>query len=661
MNILLIIVAALSSVFISYKLVKSSFQGSLGFKKEGISKLLPGGGNKGESKAKILDNKPMQGAGLSTQTGTETDVIPFRQPRLPDMSGADNENKSRFPSIMPNRNNAGMGGTPSGGVGVNVLIGANLIGASLQSCKIIVNTSRGPHITGAVFQGGGMIYNLKSKGGKNVSQMASMIGNEFRRGRATINQAGRANNQIVGNKKAMIAQTGSNANVIGNNKRVRMYYNGNTENNFSGGVKRFKSNNGNFRTSNLKINGISRAQSMYVKNFMAPKGTIARLQKASNENYYQPNMLYEPKSGERRIMGVRSGSNVIVNYNDVNLQNIDAYALKKDTYLMNRNDSTVMLGLKKVFMDPKNANLNFDQKMRLYNLNNVKNKESAVALSSGNYFENDGQIDNEMLNRAVVEINNNTQLSNKEIRTLDERIAKVANQMGVQSNINKRIAAAQRANQRMDLYKANKSSLDGLLNDKGKTAGSNLRTYVGENFMKEGKRHLTESEMKEIEKKATEIIEKRKDIPLEEKEREKALNEVKEELTNEKQMDNMSEIVKEQVLGNMDVATEVLGEENAKELEKMMKENKSKQSKILAKEIISQEIKEDEDFVKEHPEYKELSSNEIHIKKKEEQARQYVAAAAMQIYAENEKRNKGVAQNNNNNQTYIYMPRQMQG
>ena len=69
----------------------------------------------------------------------------------------------------------------------------------------------------------------------------------------------------------------------------------------------------------------------------------------------------------------------------------------------------------------------------------------------------------------------------------------------------------------------------------------------------------------------------------------------------------------------------------------------------------------DEDFVKEHPEYKELSSNEIHIKKKEEQARQYVAAAAMQIYAENEKRNKGVAQNNNNNQTYIYMPRQMQG
>ncbi len=556
---------------------------------------------------------------------------------------------------------AGGSGMPSlgggGGGGVVAMVGVNVIGANVQSGNRIINTSRGPQITGAVFQGGGMIYNLKPKGVRKINQMASLIGNEIQRGRTTINQAGNTYNQISGNRRTRINQNGQNLSFIQGGKNVRMNYAGQSSSYISGDVRRLRANGeSNFHTANLRINGISKAQSMFVQNFVAPKGMAARLQKSmSSGNNYQPN-IFELPVGEngRKIKAIRSGSNVI-NYNDVNLQKVDAYALKKDTYFTNKNDNVVVLGLKKIFMDPNNANLNSNQKVRLYNLDKIRNRESAVALSNGNYFENDGQIDNDILNRAVVEINNKTGINNREMRNLDARIAKVANQMGMQSKSNARIEAAERANQKMNLYKANRGSLDNLLKDTNKNAGSNFNTYVDENFKKDSRRHLTESQMKDIEKRATEIIEKRKDIPLEEKE--KAFEEQKEKLVNEKQTEAAAELVKEKILENKDVAVAVLGEENAKELEKMMKENKSEQSKILAKELINQELKEDEEFIKEHPEFKDLSSGEIRMKKEENKIRKYVTAATMQVYAEREKEQNS----QDRNQSNIYVPRQMQG
>ena len=640
MNLLLTIFLSAVSVIGSFLFMKSQLKKAINMSLHGFSSSrLIGGGAEGESsrpRAKILDKSPLMNPAVSNQG-----MDGINQNRIPDMSGVNNGN---LPAVQ--------GGAPApsmgGGVGVTAVVGlVNGIGAVVQNGNVMNKFAAKRQLMGPVFQGGGMIYNVKPRGVKRLNQTANNMLNAVNRGRVTMKQGAGNRNAIASARRATIRSGGMANNYI------------------YGDVRRIRSRLGNIRTRNLQIKGPSRPKSLFVSRLYAPKAKRIRIQEMANGGYIGAaanSRVGYLEDGHRRRRRLRSpyalaalnpGNNINVRLNDVNLQKHNDYNLQRQHLALNKssNDYLTMVGMSSIVRDPRNQGLSTEQMAKLYTLTRV---------SEGKRSSNGGYESNELFRQLVSTV---PQLSTKDMR----KVASDANRLKEARDRNRAALADRLANEKVDINKESMSALNNLLKDTSGTASAHFHNFIEENFKDEINRELSEEEVKEIEQKARENISKREDIPLEQKEEE--FEKEKEKLIQGKKEENtevIEAIVRERILANPDEAESILGKEGSAALKEQIGSIKEKRDQVAAQEIIRQELSDHSKYLSKHPEQKSASYYDVYKARQQEEMRQDIVTVSGNLYAGDNGNRGGHSLNsragNNNPQPKnqgVFVPRQL--
>lgn len=507
--------------------------------------MLGDGQEKAQGKAQILEKERAKDP-INANNSPATNTA-YGQPQLPDMRGVD-------------YGNVGMGG----GMGLNAMIGVvNAVGLSTQSGAIKNTSVAGRHITGPVRQMG-MIYNVKPKGTKSIQQLGSPITNTIARGRLSINQNG---NGI----KTSIAEGRTDVKPLGNSKNY-----------ISGNVKSLKAGQGDIYTPNLKINGVSKAGSLYAQNFIAPKSMRKKLKKLKGVNTGSNVTSNDMSSGldqQTLLEGENTTANkrsVIINLNTIKLLNNDSRK-----YTSSTSHLTKTLSLEEAFGDPQNETLTSEQKVvlagvyRKYGLigdDSYKNMLKQVIQEGPNIKEPEKIV--WLANRAP-------EFMNRKIRHRQTNAELMTNKRNVQK----------------DLQNSNMNYLNNMIRSDG-TASGQINHFVEESYRKK------------VEQKARANIEKRSsDMSLEEIEKEYE-EEVKKIMGggNEKDKEAIEEHIKQQILADPEEAKKIIGEEKANDIKKHAEEEREK---VYQRNLEKQENVADSEFKKSNPEYKDASSDEL--------------------------------------------------
>ena len=347
MNLLLTIFLSIASVVGGYWIMKSQLKKAISMSLHGYSSSKLIGGGEGERpKAKILDKAPLSnpevsGTPASANVGTE---VGFSQNRIPMMRGVDNGNING--GVPATQSAAGMGmPAMGGGMGATAVVGlVNGIGGVFQNGNVMNKFAARRQIMGPVFQGGGMIYNVKSKGARRLTQNANNILNATNRGRLRMTQ-GQGVRNAISQGRVNIKPTGAAYNYI------------------YGDVNGIKSRIGNIRTRDLRIKGPSKPKSLFVRNLYAPKAKRLKIQELTNNGYMGKgkvnlvNQLPGETAGNgkrilrlgnnRVVPALAAGNNINVNLNDVNLSKQNGYNLQRQHYMVNKssNDYVTMIGM----------------------------------------------------------------------------------------------------------------------------------------------------------------------------------------------------------------------------------------------------------------------------------------------------------------------------
>ena len=643
MNLLLTIFLSAVSVIGSFLFMKSQLKKAINMSLHGFSSSrMIGGGTEGEAsrpRAKILNKSPLMNPAVSNQG-----MGGINQNRIPDMSGVNNGN---LPAVQ--------GGAPApsmgGGVGVTAVVGlVNGIGAVVQNGNVMNKFAAKRQLMGPVFQGGGMIYNVKPRGVKRLNQTANNMLNAVNRGRVTMKQGAGNRNAIASARRATIRSGGMANNYI------------------YGDVRGIRSRLGNIHTRNLQIKGPSRPKSLFVSRLYAPKAKRIRIQEMLNGGYIgaapkaKVNYL---ENGHRRRKRLRlgtpyvvmpalnPGNNINVRLNDVNLQKHNDYNLQRQHFALNKssNDYLTMVGMSSIVRDPRNQGLSTEQMAKLYTLTRV---------SEGKRSSNGGYESNELFRQLVSTV---PQLSTKDMR----KVASDANRLKEARDRNRAALADRLANEKVDINKESMSALNNLLKDTSGPASAHFNNFIEENFKDEINRELSEDEVKEIEQRARENISKRDDIPLEQKEEE--FEKEKEKLMEDKKEENaevIEAIVKERILANPDEAESILGKEGSAALKEQIGSIKEKRDQVAAQEIIRQELSDHSKYLSKHPEQKSASYYDVYKARQQEEMRQDIVTVSGNLYAGDNGNRGGHSLNsragNNNPQPKnqgVFVPRQL--
>lgn len=669
MNLLLTIFLSIASVVGGYWIMKSQLQKAISMSLHGYSSSkLIGGGEREKPKAKILDKVPLSnpevsGPPASTNVGTE---VGFSQNRIPMMRGVDNGNTNVG---LPATQSAGMPAM-GGGLGVTAVVGVvNGIGGVLQNGNVMNKFAARRQIMGPVFQGGGMIYNIKSKGARRLTQNANNISNTTNRGKVRMTQGQGVRNDIS-QGKVRIRSTGAINNYI------------------YGEVSGIKSRIGNITTRDLRIKGPSKPKSLLVRNLYAPKAKRLKIQELINNGYMgkgKVNMVsYLPEEAtgngkrtprlatgngmrtlrlpnSRVVPALAVGNNINVNLNDVNLTKQNGYNLQRQHYMVNKssNDYVTMIGMTGIARDSKNNGLSTGQKSKLYSLTRVSETRK---IGSGNEGSSDGYDKTELFRQIVKTV--------PEMNTSDMRkIASEANRLSEERKRNQQLIANQMANERVDMNKESMSALNNLLKDTSGSASTHFHNFIEENFKDEIERELSPEEVKEIEEQARENINKRNDIPLEQKEEE--YEKEKARLLGEQEGENsevIEQLLKERIVDHPEDAGSVLGKEGARALQEQLDNIKDKKDRVVVEEIIKQNLKANARYVKKHPEYNKSRFEEIYKARQHEEMKQDIETAVGKLYSQKTTSSKNEYGKNlkaNNpqpqvNRSTVFVPRQVQ-
>lgn len=620
MDILLTLILSIASVVGSILFIKSKWNKIVSTQLTGsIFTRMIGDGSGGIEKIKKFNKDPLQNPDVfNTQGGS-----PAPKPnRLPDMRGAGNPNGSNVPATQSMAQGAGGMG---GGVGATAVVGlVNVVGGVLQNGVNFNTFAAKRQITGAIFQGGSMIYNTKMKGTKLLDQSGSNIINSTNRGRVIMNQRG---------KTATAISQG----------RVNITPRGKSSNYIYGNVKRVKMGQGSLHTQGLQIRGLSRVQSMFVKHFTAPKGTKVRLQQFINNDPMGSQFGLNPGMeqiglnsgrGRRRLhtnkvqgrLNSGAGQYIGINLNDINLQRNTGYQLEQQHFHLNTNKIETMIGLRNVYMDPNNRGLSGQERFKVYTLNRLQESDRLISSGDDRYTAERRNRDYQDLFREVAKLPG---LNDERMRNVAIR----ANQLAERRRLGQELIARNMTNDRMNLNTEDRKALDNLLKDTSGSVYAQFNKFIEENFANDNIHSLSEEEMKEIEQKAKEILKDREDMSLEEKEAE--YEKIKEKLEQEKLESNLEaveEMVKDQVLSNPDGAREILGEEGVKILQKQMDENKKRKEDKYQQILRNNSKKADDEFRDQHPELKTANSYEVHKARMQEVYKKDVYQAANELY-----------------------------
>lgn len=652
MNLLLTIFLSIASVVGGYWIMKSQLKKAISMSLHGYSSSKLIGGGEGERpKAKILDKAPLSnpevsGTPASANVGTE---VGFSQNRIPMMRGVDNGNI-----------NGGVPATQSAaGMGATAVIGlVNGIGGVFQNGNVMNKFAARRQIMGPVFQGGGMIYNVKSKGARRLTQNANNILNATNRGRLRMTQ-GQGVRNAISQGRVNIKPTGAAYNYI------------------YGDVNGIKSRIGNIRTRDLRIKGPSKPKSLFVRNLYAPKAKRLKIQELTNNGYMGKgkvnlvNQLPGETAGNgkrilrlgnnRVVPSLASGNNINVNLNDVNLSKQNGYNLQRQHYMVNKssNDYVTMIGMGGIARDSRNNGLSTEQKAKLYSLTRVSETRR---IGSGNEGSSEGYDKTELFRQLVQTV--------PEMNTNDMRkVASEANRLSEERKRNQQLIANQMANERVDMNKESMSALNNLLKDTSGSASTHFHNFIEENFKDEIERELSPDEVKEIEEQARENINKRNDIPLEQKEEEYEKEKAK--LLGDKESENsevIEQLLKERIVDHPEDAGSVLGKEGAAALQEQLENIKDKRDRAVVEEIIKQNFKANASYVKKHPEYNKSRFEEIYKARQHDEMKQDIETAVGKLYSQRTTSSKNEYGKNleaNNpqpqvNRSTVFVPRQVQ-
>lgn len=662
MNLLLTIFLSIASVVGGYWIMKSQLKKAISMSLHGYSSSKLIGGGEGERpKAKILDKAPLSnpevsGSPASANVGTE---VGFSQNRIPMMRGVDNGNVNG--GVPATQSTAGGMGMPAmgGGMGVTAVVGlVNGIGGVFQNGNVMNKFAARRQIMGPVFQGGGMIYNVKSKGARRLTQNANNILNATNRGRVRMTQGQGVRNAI-------------------SQGRVNIKPTGATNNYIYGDVNGIKSRIGNITTRDLRIKGPSKPKSLFVRNLYAPKAKRLKIQELTNNGYMGKgkvnlvNQLPEDTTGNgkrilrlgnnRVVPALAAGNNINVNLNDVNLSKQNGYNLQRQHYMVNKssNDYVTMIGMGGIARDSRNNGLSTEQKAKLYSLTRVSETRR---IGSGNEGSSEGYDKTELFRQLVQTV--------PEMNTSDMRkVASEANRLSEERKRNQQLIANQMANERVDMNKESMSALNNLLKDTSGSASTHFHNFIEENFKDEIERELSPDEVKEIEEQARENINKRNDIPLEQKEEEYEKEKAK--LLGDKESENsevIEQLLKERIVDHPEDAGSVLGKEGAAALQEQLENIKDKRDRAVVEEIIKQNFKANASYAKKHPEYNKSRFEEIYKARQHDEMKQDIETAVGKLYSQRTTSSKNEYGKNleaNNpqpqvNKSTVFVPRQVQ-
>ena len=162
------------------------------------------------------------------------------------------------------------------------------------------------------------------------------------------------------------------------------------------------------------------------------------------------------------------------------------------------------------------------------------------------------------------------------------KVASEANRLSEERKRNQQLIANQMANERVDMNKESMSALNNLLKDTSGSASTHFHNFIEENFKDEIERELSPDEVKEIEEQARENINKRNDIPLEQKEEEYEKEKAK--LLGDKESENsevIEQLLKERIVDHPEDAGSVLGKEGAAALQEQLENIKDKRDRAV--------------------------------------------------------------------------------
>ena len=685
MNLILMLFLSIASVAGTFWIIKSQVGQAISMSLHGYSSSkLIGGGQEGERpRAKILNKAPLSNPEVSNPPAVNgRNEVGFTPTSIPMMRGVDNGNIN---GGVPATQTAGVpatqtAGVPAvgggGGFGVTAVVGlVNGIGGIIQSGNVMNKFAARRQITGPVFQGGGMIYNLKSKGARGVIQNANnMINSSRRMSRLEQN----ANNILNATNRGRIRMNqGAGARNAISQGRVSLKAKGAASNYIYGDVKGIKSRIGNITTRDLRIKGASKPKSLFVRNLYAPKAKRLKIQELTNNGYMgkgKVNMInqlpVETTGKGKKILrlsnsgvvpALAAGNNISVNLNDVNLTKQNGYNLQKQHYMVNKssNDYVTMIGMGGIARDSRNNGLSTDQKAKLYSLTRV-NEERKI--SSGNSSSSVGYDKTELFRQIVQTV---PEMNTKDMR----KVASEANRLSEERKKNQQLIANQMANERIDMNKESMNAINDLLKDTSGTTSTRFHNFIEENFKDEIERELTPDEIKEIENQARENISKRNDIPLEQKEEEYEKEKAK--LLGEKESENsevIEQLLKERIVDHPEDAESILGKEGASALQEQLNNIKDERDRAVVQEIIKQNFKDNARFVKKHPEYSKERFEKIYKARQHEEMKQDIETAVGKLYSQSNKSSKNEYGKNfgaNNpqpqgNSTTVFVPRQVQ-
>lgn len=685
MNLILTIFLSIASVAGTFWIIKSQVGKAISMSLHGYSSSkLIGGGQEGERpRAKILNKSPLSNPEVSNPPAVNgRNEVGFTPNSIPMMRGVDNGNINGGVPAVPISGvpSTQTGGVPAvgggGGFGATAVVGlVNGIGGIIQSGNVMNKFAARRQIMGPVFQGGGMIYNLKSKGARGVIQNANnMINSSRRMSRLEQN----ANNILNATNRGRIRMNqGAGARNAISQGRVSLKAKGAASNYIYGDVKGIRSRIGNITTRDLRIKGASKPKSLFVRNLYAPKAKRLKIQELTNNGYMgkgKVNMInqlpVETTGKGKKILrlsnsgvvpALAAGNNISVNLNDVNLTKQNGYNLQKQHYMVNKssNDYVTMIGMGGIARDSRNNGLSTEQKAKLYSLTRV-NEERKI--SSGNSSSSVGYDKTELFRQLVQTV---PEMNTKDMR----KVASEANRLSEERKKNQQLIANQMANERIDMNKESMNAINDLLKDTSGTTSTRFHNFIEENFKDEIERELTPDEIKEIEDQARENISKRNNLSLEQKEEEYEKEKAK--LLGEKESENsevIEQLLKERIVDHPEDAESILGKEGASALQEQLNNIKDERDRAVVQEIIKQNFKDNARFVKKHPEYSKERFEKIYKARQHEEMKQDIETAVGKLYSQSNKSSKNEYGKNfgaNNpqpqgNSKTVFVPRQVQ-
>lgn len=677
MNLILTIFLSIASVVGTFWIIKSQLGKAISMSLHGYSSSkLIGGGQEGERpRAKILNKAPLSNPEVSNPPAVNgRNEVGFTPTSIPMMRGVDNGNINGGVPATQTAGVPSVGG--GGGIGVTAVIGVvNGIGGIIQSGNVMNKFAARRQIMGPVFQGGGMIYNLKSKGARRVTQNANNMINSSRK----MNKLEQNANNILNatNRGRIRMNQGAGARNAISQGRVSLKAKGAASNYIYGDVKGIRSRIGNITTRDLRIKGASKPKSLFVRNLYAPKAKRLKIQELTNNGYMgkgKVNMInqlpVETTGKGKKILrlsnsgvvpALAAGNNISVNLNDVNLTKQNGYNLQKQHYMVNKNsnDYVTMIGMGGIARDSRNNGLSTEQKAKLYSLTRV-NEERKI--SSGNSSSSVGYDKTELFRQLVQTV---PEMNTKDMR----KVASEANRLSEERKKNQQLIANQMANERIDMNKESMNAINDLLKDTSGTTSTRFHNFIEENFKDEIERELTPDEIKEIENQARENISKRNDLSLEQKEEEYEKEKAK--LLGEKESENsevIEQLLKERIVDHPEDAESILGKEGASALQEQLNNIKDERDRAVVQEIIKQNFKDNARFVKKHPEYSKERFEKIYKARQHEEMKQDIETAVGKLYSQSNKSSKNEYGKNfgaNNpqpqgNSTTVFVPRQVQ-